>query len=144
MKNHVEGRQWHRAAVAICCGIALVGCAGRPDYVSDTLAAQSARPDRDAAAEIGLGIRLEGLRLSAAGDMLDFRYRVIDPAKAAPLLDGKIMPYLLDESSGAQLGGPDTATPGSILFANPGRSVQAGSRMTLMIGDLRIGNLTVE
>lgn len=163
MKKHVEGRQWHRTAVAICCGIALGGCAARPDYVSDTLAVQGARPVRDDAAESGLGIRPEGLRLSAAGDMLDFRYRVIDPAKAAPLLDGKIRPYLLDEASGAQLGIPDTGKPEQsdasdatgkdnvasgrnffILFANSGRIVQAGSRMTLVIGDRRIANLTVE
>lgn len=144
MKNHVEGRRWHRTAVAICCGIALGGCADRPEYVSDTLAAQSARPARDVAAESDLGIRMEGLRLSAAGDVLDFRYRVIDPVRAAPLLDGKIMPYLLDEASGAHLKVPDAASPGSIQFANPGRLVQTGSRMTLVIGDRRIGNLTVE
>lgn len=107
-----------------------------------------------------LGIRMEGLRLSAAGYMLDFRYRVVDPDKAAALLDRKVRPYLLDEVSGAQLGVPDTAKLGQlrttgrnkvvpdqdyfILFANPGRYVQAGTRMTLVMGDVRIENLTVE
>jgi hypothetical protein len=108
-----------------------------------------------------LGIRMEGLRLSAAGYLLDLRYRVIDPAKAAPLLDKKTRPYLLDEASGAQLAVPDTAKLGQlrttgrnkvvhgdrdyfILFANPGRFVQAGNRMTLVMGDLRIENITVE
>lgn len=121
-------------------------------------------PGRDADGEGGetrLGIRMEGLRLSAAGYMLDFRYRVIDPAKAAPLLDRKVRPYLLDKESGAQLAVPDTAKLGQlrttgrnkvihgdrdyfILFANPGRFVQAGSKMTLVMGDLRIENITVE
>ena len=112
-------------------------------------------------AESRLGIRMEGLRLSAAGYMLDFRYRVIDPARAAPLLDKKVRPYLLDQESGAQLAVPDTAKLGQlrttgrnkvihddrdyfILFANPGRFVQAGSKMTLVMGDLRIDNITVE
>lgn len=144
MSNPVEGRRWHRAAVAICCGIALGGCADRPEYVSDTLAANGAQPARDVAAENDLGIRMEGLRLSAAGDMLDLRYRVLDRARAAPLLDGKTMPYLLDEASGAQLGAPDAANPGSIRFANPGRLVRTGNRMTLVVGERRIGNLTVE
>lgn len=103
---------------------------------------------------------MEGLRLSAAGYMLDFRYQVIDPVKAAPLLDSRIRPYLLDVASGAQLGVPDTAKLGQlrtkgrnkvvaeqnyfILFANPGRFVQPGNRMTLVMGDLRIENLVVQ
>lgn len=108
-----------------------------------------------------LGIRMEGLRLSAAGYLLDFRYRVVDPARAAPLLEKKTRPYLLDEASGAQLAVPDTAKLGQlrttgrnkvvhgdrdyfILFANPGRFVQAGSKMTLVMGDLRIENIIVE
>lgn len=124
----------------------------------------SGMPDAgDAAAPGGegkLGIRMEGLRLSAAGYMLDFRYRVLDPDKAAALLDRKIRPYLLDEATGAQLGVPDTAKLGQlrttgrnkavvdrnyfIMFANPGRQVQPGSRMTLVMGDARIENLIVE
>ncbi len=137
--------------------VALAGCATKPEspYSSGT--------ERDApgnGAEGKLGIRMEGLRLSAAGYMLDFRYRVTDPAKAAPLLNRKIRPYLLDEASGAQLGVPDTAKLGQlrttarnksvperdcyILFANPGRFVQAGNKMTLVMGDLRIENLVVE
>lgn len=141
---------------------AITGCATKPEggYSSG---AESAAPVREAPAqgtESRLGIRMEGLRLSAAGYILDFRYRVTDPAKAAPLLDRKVRPYLLDEASGAQLGVPDTAKLGQlrttgrnrvardqdyfILFANPGRFVQAGNRMTLVMGDLRIENLIVE
>jgi hypothetical protein len=67
---------------------------------------------------------------------------------------------MLDEASGAQLGVPDTAKLGQlrttgrnkvvakqdyfILFANPGRYVQAGNRMTLVMGDLRIEHITVQ
>ncbi|HCI12459.1 MAG TPA: hypothetical protein DFK12_00470 [Gallionellaceae bacterium] len=148
--------------IAIGCGIVLSGCAGKSNgsYFSGTQSMPLAVAAPAHAAEDKLGIRLEGLRLSAAGYMLDFRYRVIDPAKAAPLLDKKIRPYLLDEASGAQLGVPDTAKLGQlrttarnkivpdqdyfILFANPARFVQAGNRMTLVMGDLRIENLAVE
>lgn len=150
---------WKRVAavMAVAGGIMLAGCATTPEGGSSYGAA------REAPAQGGerLGIRVEGLRLSAAGYMLDFRYRVTDPAKAAPLLDKKIRPYLLDEASGAQLAVPDTAKLGQlrttgrnkvihddrdyfILFANPGRFVQAGSKMTLVMGDLRIGNIAVE
>lgn len=160
-------------ANAIACSIILVtvlsGCASKSEagYSSGPEdMTPVAEPDREPArepargAEVKLGIRMEGLRLSAAGYILDFRYRVVDPEKAAPLLDRKIRPYLLDEASGAQLGVPDTAKLGQlrttgrnkvtadqdyfILFANPGRFVQSGNRMTLVMGDMRIENLTVE
>jgi len=107
-----------------------------------------------------LGIKTEGLRRSAAGYMLDFRYRLNDSAKASPLLDRKIRPYLLDEASGAQMGVPDAPKVGQlrptsrnkvipgrnyyILFANPGRYLQAGSKVTLIAGDTRIPHLTIE
>lgn len=107
-----------------------------------------------------LGIKIVGLRRSSAGYMLDFRYRVLDPAKALLLLDRKISPYLLDEATGAQLGVPDAPKVGQlrptsrnnvipgrnyyILFANPGRYLRAGSRVTLVAGDTRISHLTVE
>ena len=48
------------------------------------------------------GIQVEGIRLSAAGYMLDFRYRVLDPEKAAALFDRKTKPYLIDQESGAK------------------------------------------
>jgi hypothetical protein len=106
------------------------------------------------------GIRIEGLRLSAAGSMLDFRYRVLDPAKAAPLLNGKIQPYLLDEVRGARLGVPDTPVLGRIrqtarnnnimenrtyfvMFGNPGKAVRSGDRVSLLLGDVKITDLTV-
>lgn len=107
-----------------------------------------------------LGIKVVGLRHSAAGYMLDFRYRLLDPSKAAPLLDRKLRPYLLDEATGAQLGVPDAPKVGQlrptarnkvivgrnyyILFANPGRYLSPGSKVTLVAGDVQIKHLTVE
>jgi hypothetical protein len=49
------------------------------------------------------GVKVEGIRLSAADYMLDFRYRVIDPEKAKPLLSRQVKPYLVDQESGAKL-----------------------------------------
>lgn len=153
-------------ANTVACAVILLtvlsGCATRADsgYSSgaEDMTPESGAPASDA--EVMLGIRMEGLRLSAAGYILDFRYRVVDPAKAAPVLDSKIRPYLLDVASGAQLGVPDTAKLGQlrtkgrnkvtaeqdyfILFANPGRFVQSGNRMTLVMGDLRIENIVVQ
>jgi hypothetical protein len=114
-----------------------------------------------ASVESTFGISIEGLRLSAAGSMLDFRYRVLDAKKAAPLLDGRIQPYLLDEAHGAKLGVPDTPILGRlrqtarnnniltdrtyfIMFGNPGKVLQSGDKVTLLIGQVKITDLTVQ
>lgn len=107
-----------------------------------------------------LGIKVLGLRRSASGYMLDFRYRLLDPAKAAQLLDRKLSPYLLDEATGAQLRVPTAPKVGQlrptsrnkiipgrnyyILFANPGRYLKAGSKVSLIAGDALINHLTIE
>ena len=155
---------WAVAAGGMILATMLSGCASTTGSAYSSNAKIMEAPANNAAsgdAENQLGIRMEGLRLSAAGYMLDLRYRVVDPARAAPLLDKKTRPYLLDNESGAQLAVPDTAKLGQlrttgrnkvvhgdrdyfILFANPGRFVQAGSKMTLVMGDLRIDNITVE
>lgn len=123
-------------------------------------AEKSGKQDLHSELKDKLGIEIVGLRRSAAGYMLDFRYRLIDPAKASQLLDRKIQPYLLDEATGAQLSVPDAPKVGQlrptsrnnvipgrnyyILFANPGRYLLAGSQVTLIAGDIRINHLTVE
>jgi len=93
--------------------------------------------------------------------MLDFRYRVLDATKAAPLLNGKIQPYLIDEAHGAKLGVPDTPVLGRIrqtsrnnnivenrtyfvMFGNPGKAVRSGDRVSLLLGDVKITDLTVQ
>lgn len=93
--------------------------------------------------------------------MLDFRYRVVDPDKAVPILDFKVKPYLVDHKSGAKFAVPNPPKVGSlrqttrsgkpvanrvycVLFANPGRLIEAGNKVTVVIGDFRAENLTVE
>jgi hypothetical protein len=123
---------------------------------SATLPAE--KKDVSAEMEARWGIRLIAIRPSAAGFMLDFRYRVLDINKAAPLLDRKHQPFLTVEKTGAKLLVPAPPNIGSlrqtprhlkgerelfILFANPGRQVQAGDKVTVVIGDFRAEHLTV-
>ena len=103
------------------------------------------------------GIEPISLRLTAAGHIIDFRYRVTDPKKALPLFDVRNKPTLIDQASGAKLSVPVAPKVGSlrqktrkpeagriyfILFGNPG-VVKAGSKVTLIIGDVKAENLTV-
>lgn len=104
------------------------------------------------------GIKVLSIRLSAEGNMLDFRYRVLNPEKALPLFDRSIKPYLVDEATGAMFTVPEPPKIGAlrntrkpqpdrnyfILFANPGRYVQKGKSVTVVIGDFKAEHLVVE
>ena len=149
-----------RAAFArgvIAIALQLAGCATAPDSFTATEAVQAESPS----VETTYGIKVEGLRLTAAGSMLDFRYRVLDAQKAAPLLNGKIQPYLLDEARSAKLGVPDTPVLGRIrqtsrnnvihtdrsyfiMFGNPGKALQSGDKVALLLGPVKITDLTVQ
>lgn len=141
-------------ALALFAGLQLIGCASAPAPVA---VAQTEQPTVEAT----YGIHVEGLRLTAAGSMLDFRYRVVDPSKAAPLLNGKIQPYLLDEAHAATLGVPNTPKLGRlrqtsrngkihtdrtyfVMFGNPGKAVRSGDKVTLLLGQVKITDLTVQ
>jgi hypothetical protein len=110
-------------------------------------------------AEKSLGIKVESLRLSAAGYIIDFRYKTIDPEKAAVLFSREKKPYLLDEATGAVFAVPAPAKVGPLrqttnkpvagqtyfmLFGNAGKLVKAGDKVTIIFGKYRIEHLTVE
>jgi hypothetical protein len=118
----------------------------------------SALPEEVPSLEEQWGIRILGIRLSAAGYMLDFRYRVIDPEKASSLLNRQSKAYLIDQATGTQLLVPRTRLGPMrqtavrplanrnyfILFSNPGGIVKAGNSVTVVIGDFKAESLIVE
>lgn len=110
-----------------------------------------------AALESRWGIKIESLRLTAGGYMLDFRYTVLDATKAAPLFERKLKPTLKDEKSGVVVAVPVPPKTGSLrnsnpplqgktyfmFFANPGHVVAPYSKVTVTIGDFSVSGLTV-
>jgi hypothetical protein len=110
------------------------------------------------------GIKILGLRLTAAGYVLDFRYKVLDPKKAAPIVQRQFSPtpYVLVERSGAKLGVPFTDKAGSLrssvttaaqikrgrnytaLFANPSKHVKPGEQVTVVFGEFKAEHVTVQ
>ncbi|WP_147321370.1 hypothetical protein [Rhodoferax lacus] len=146
----------------LCTALQLAGCASSlKDAASESSAESAAAASLEESLEGRWGIRVEGLRLSAANSMLDFRYRVLDAKKAAPLLDGKNQPYLLDAAHGATLGVPDTPVLGRIrqtarnnniltdrtyfiMFGNPGKVLRSGDKVTLLLGQVKIADLSVQ
>ena len=104
------------------------------------------------------GIELVAMRSTAAGHMVDFRYRVTDAEKAAPLFKRQTKPYLLHQASGQALGVPNTAKLGSLrnsntpqegrtywmFFGNHHRVVKKGDMVTVAIGDFRVTDIEVD
>jgi hypothetical protein len=104
------------------------------------------------------GIEVLGVQLSAAGHMLDLRFRVFDPEKAQPLLARDLRPWLVDQSSGLRSNvptaprvgqlrqhteSPDTERTYFAIFQNPGRRVRPGSLVTVGLGECVLENLRV-
>jgi hypothetical protein len=146
----------HPAAIlALCAGVlASSGCAGT----------SASAPDGGAAAPGAerFGVEPLGIRVSAAGHLLDFRMRVLEPGKAAPLLARRSDCHLVAEKTGqvlkvarspkigplrATVRTPDMVKRGRIygaLFANPGRLVRPGDTVTVVIGDFRTEHVVVQ
>ncbi len=112
----------------------------------------------DAEAADKWGICAYGVRLSAAGYLLDYRFHVLDANKAAPLLDRKHTPRLMVERVGAvpavsasSVGAlrqssrsTDDEPTYLVFFANPGRRIASGDVVTVSIGEFTAKHLQVE
>lgn len=105
------------------------------------------------------GIQIDSLRLSARGYMIDFRYKVVDPKKAATLGDPKAKPYLVDQATGTKMFVPRSPKVGPLrqsavnlaagkvyfaFFSNRNQVVKPGSKVTVVIGDFKAENLAVQ
>jgi hypothetical protein len=106
------------------------------------------------------GVELLGMRLTSAGYMLDFRFRVMDADKALPLFDHRIKPHIVAERSNIKLPVPMAAKVGAfrptnrgknikadktyyMIFGNPDRHVKVGEKVTVVIGDFKVEHLMV-
>lgn len=140
---------------SLTAGTACTGAAEKP-------ADRPAKPDAGAV-EAGivekLGIKPIAIRLTAAGNMIDFRYRVVDPQKSLPAFDRKLQTYLIDQVSGDRFAVPKDTKLGPlrsssknpvvgkeyfIFFVNPGKLLKRGNKVTVVIGDFKIEGLTIE
>jgi len=104
-------------------------------------------------------VEIVSVRTTAAGMMLDVRYRVADGKAAKSFFPKKSKPLLINEKSGATLAVPVPPKVGPLkqipdefkpdrtyfmFFANPGRHVKAGDLVTLVSGDRKIEHLRVQ
>jgi hypothetical protein len=98
------------------------------------------------------------VRSTSSGQSLEFRYRVLDPSKAARLNDKKASPVLTDQRTGTKLAVPAMENIGSLrqvappvagkeywmVFHNPGKLVKPGDKVDIVIGPVKLGGLVVQ
>jgi hypothetical protein len=103
------------------------------------------------------GVDIVGIRPVSSGLMLRLDYRVVDPELASVLTDRTARPYVIDEATHTALAIPAMENIGELrqiapleqsrtyymIFGNPGRLVKPGSRVTLVVGNLRADGLVV-
>lgn len=104
------------------------------------------------------GVEVLYVRQTAAGYMLEFRYKVLDAQKAKPLFERQTKPVLTHAESGAKLIVPTPAKTGALrnsnppvagrtywmFFANPGKLVKPGQHVSIEIGEFRVDGLVVK
>jgi len=149
--------------VMACMLTGVTGCATQSQPAAEQSASQPASDEQISSQQLYLeekwGVEIQGVRLAAADYMLDFRYRVLDADKAAPILDRQIKPHVIVERTGHKLQVPISSKLGPLrqsqthpqagrnyyaFFANPGRHVQRGDLLTVVVGDFTVEHLAVE
>jgi hypothetical protein len=98
------------------------------------------------------------VKYTESGELIRFSWRVLDPAKAAPLHDKAAEPALFDPQAGVQLVVPQMEKIGKLrqsstpiegksywmAFSNSGRRVRPGDRVMVQIGQFHADWLVVE
>jgi len=100
------------------------------------------------------GIKIVYVALTGGGGLLDLRFTVIDPDKAAAVHDDQTPPMIIDEATGLIVDNllmghshEGSYNPGQtyyLIFENPGNIVQRGGLVSVMLGNTEIDNIMVQ
>jgi len=124
----------------------------KAEVANSTASSLVSRPQRPGeeliAAEIGISV--QSIHLTSAGYVLDMRYKVLDIEKAKAMVGRQAKPYVVVQKSGLKLAVPVSYKLGPLrqstthpednriyftFFANPGRHVESGDVIRLVVGD---------
>ena len=101
--------------------------------------------------EFGIRVRLIGV--TAGGGLIDLRYKIVDLAKALPLLGShETMPELVDEASGKRLVAPEGMMHHGDLeervyfmhYPNGGNKIKPGSLVSVVMGDITVEGIAAQ
>jgi hypothetical protein len=104
------------------------------------------------------GVDSLSVKTTESGEIVRFRYRVVDAEKAQALHDKKADPFLIDPQAGVKLVVPTMEKVGQLrqsstpevgrsywmAFSNAGRIVKRGDRVNIVIGRFHADGLVVE
>ncbi|MCB9423085.1 MAG: hypothetical protein H6667_25015 [Ardenticatenaceae bacterium] len=106
-----------------------------------------------AAIEDQYGIHITMLAMTAGGGVIDFRFQIVDPEKANNYMHGPYedLPALVVEHNGTRIDPrPHThhvnyefGRTYYALYRNPGGVVKAGTRVTIILGNLQLKHIVV-
>ena len=100
------------------------------------------------------GVRVVRVAASGGGGLLDLRYQVVDPDRAAATHDLDTPPALVDERTGGVIAGLlmghahrarlKAGLTYYLVFENPGNLVRRGDRVSVVLGAARLAHVPVQ
>lgn len=100
-----------------------------------------------------LGIRITQVAVTGEGGLIDLRYQIIDPNKAAALHDADTPPAVVDEETGAVANdlfmnhahsGPYAfGETYYLIFDNPGNLIQRGGYVSVLLANTEVDHVRV-
>jgi hypothetical protein len=147
--------------------LVLAACAGAAAFAAAPATAQRVKSPYGRAARsdsartvyaLNFGVDQLQVQSTASGNLIRFRYRVVDARRAAAIADKKSTPYLYGRRSRALLQVPTMDFVGELrqaqtvengkdywmVFSNKGNHVRIGDRVDVLVGPVRIEGLVVE
>jgi hypothetical protein len=123
--------------------------------VDPGLPAQMRRPT---VSEAGLvdraGVKIVYVAVTGGGGLIDLRFQVVDPDKAAAVHDKATPPAILDETTGvvvnsllmghSHTGEFKSGVTYYLVFENPGNLVQRGRQVSVLLGDALVRHVPVQ
>jgi hypothetical protein len=114
--------------------------------------------NRPVVSEAGLlertGVKIVQVAVTGDGGLLDLRFQVLDPDKAAALHDLATPPAIVGQATGivakdlfmghSHSGSYKVAVTYYMVFVNPGNLIHRGDRVSVLLGDAQVQNLRVE
>jgi hypothetical protein len=151
----------HSRWLVVALLIALVCGASASVFGADALHATATSPIQNQYSSTkgaAAGIRIVRMALTANDHLVDMRYAVTDLEKARKVLTRKSRILLQDEANGTihpianigtvgvlrNLPSSDAKRGYVMMFNNTSRSVKRGDKVTLIIDNLRIGDIVVQ
>jgi hypothetical protein len=100
------------------------------------------------------GVQLVRVAVTGGGGLIDLRFKVVDPQKAASVHDPRTPPAVVDERTGlvfnqllmnhSHTGDFQPALTYYLVFENTGDWVRRGTTVTVLLGDAQVENVVVQ